>query len=305
MQRKLAAPPNLLVIGCNGQVGFELRRSLAPLGRVVPLDREGCDLRNHAALREAVRAVRPDVIVNAAAYTSVERAEDEAEAALAINGVAPGVLAEEAAVHDSLLVHYSTDYVFDGIKATPYLETDVARPLSVYGASKLAGELAIAATSATALTLRTSWLFSARGVNFARTILASAQARSSLQVVSDQYGAPTSAALVADVTAQIIARHWLHGDRTCFPGGVYHLSAAGQATWYDYAAEVLRYAAAKGVALKVTSSGIDAILTAQHAFRARRPTNSRLDTRKLRDTFGVYLPDWQEGVHLLLDQIIS
>lgn len=305
MQRKLAAPPNLLVIGCNGQIGFELRRSLAPLGRVIPFDRRNCDLRQSADVRAAVRAVQPDVIFNAAAYTRVEHAEDEVEAALAINGVAPGVLAEEAAEHGCLLVHYSTDYVFDGTKVTPYLETDIPRPLSVYGESKLAGELAIAAASATALTLRTSWLFSARGTNFAKTILTSAQARDSIQVVSDQYGAPTPAALVADVTAQIIARHWLHGERTCFPGGIYHLCAAGHTTWHGYAAEVLRYAQTKGVALKVASSGINAISTAQYGSRARRPANSRLDTHKLRDTFGIYLPDWQEGVHLLLDQIIS
>lgn len=305
MRRELVTLPKFLVTGCNGQLGFELRRSLAPLGQVVALNRRDCDLRSPAAIREAVSAIRPDVIVNAAAYTAVDQAEDESEAAFAINGTAPGVLAELAAEHQSLVVHYSTDYVFDGSKPAAYLETDVARPLSVYGASKLAGESAIAATDAAALVLRTSWLFSARGTNFLRSILASAQMHDSLQVVSDQQGAPTSAALVADVTAQIVARHWLYGDRATFPRGVYHLSAAGHTTWHAYATEVLRYAAAKGIALKTVAACIEAIPAAQRASSARRPANSLLDTCKLRDTFGVHLPDWRDGVHLVLDQTIS
>lgn len=305
MRRESSRVPTLLVTGSNGQVGFELRRSLAPLGRVVALDRSACDLADPDQLRRVVREFRPDVVVNPAAYTAVDKAESERDLAHAINGVAPGVLAEEVRALGGLLVHYSTDYVFDGRKTSPYVETDAVDPQSVYGKSKLAGEQAIAAAGANALVLRTCWVAGAHGANFAKTMLRLASERDALRVIADQFGAPTTASLIADVTAQIVARHWLHGDRAGFAGGIYHLAAAGETSWHGYATAVLRYAEAKGIALKVASDRVAAIASAEYPLPAPRPANSRLDTSKLRDTFGIHLPDWQQGIAHLLDQILS
>jgi len=304
MHRKSRTVPRFLVTGSNGQVGFELRRSLAPLGEVMALDRAACDLRQPDTLRQLVREYRPDVIVNPAAYTAVDKAETDVKSAFAVNGTAVGVLAEEARALDSLLVHYSTDYVFDGNKATPYVETDAVNPQSVYGKSKLAGESAIAASGAVALVLRTCWVAGAHGDNFVKAMLKLGRERKGLHVIADQFGAPTTAALVADVTAQIIARSWLAGDRSTFPGGIYHLAADGAATWHGYAMELLRYAVARGVKLKVDPDAIVAIPAIEYPSQAPRPANSRLDTSKLRETFGVHLPDWRDGIHLLLDQIL-
>jgi dTDP-4-dehydrorhamnose reductase len=305
MQPKATRIPTLLVTGSNGQVGFELRRSLAPLGRVIALDRARCDLSRPDELRRVVRELRPDVIVNPAAYTAVDKAETEADLAHAINGVAPGVLAEEAKALGSLLVHYSTDYVFDGRKDGAYVESDAVGPQSVYGKSKLAGEQAITASGATALVLRTCWVAGAHGGNFAKTMLKLGRDRDSLRVIADQFGAPTTASLIADVTAQIVSRHWLHGEREVFAAGIYHLAAAGETTWHGYATEVLRGAAARGVELKVDPERIEAIPATAYPLPAARPSNSRLDTSKLRETFDIHLPDWQQGIHLLLDQIVS
>jgi len=304
MLHSRAEPPILFLTGCSGQLGFELRRSLAPLGRVIAPDRVGCDLRNPEAIQRAMRMYRPAVVINAAAYTAVDRAENDVEVAFAVNAQAPQVLAEEIAAIGGLLVHYSTDYVFDGDKPTPYVETDVTRPLSVYGSSKLAGEQAIAGTGATALIFRTSWIAGAHGQNFAKTILALARESEHLDVVADQYGAPTTASLVADVTAQIIARHWLFGDRAIFPSGIYHLCASGEATWHSYAVEVLRYARLRGSVLKTEPGCVNAVSVAAHHSLTRRPSNSRLDTRKLQHTFGICLPDWREGMQHLLDQVL-
>ncbi len=305
MPRNPEALPTLMITGCNGQVGFELRRSLAPLGRVIALDRTGCDLAQPEHARRVVRDIRPDVIVNAAAYTAVDRAESEPDLAFAINGNAVGILAEEASVLGSLLVHYSTDYVFDGTAREPYIESDVPDPLSVYGASKLAGERAIASGEAAALVLRTAWVFGAHGANFAKTMLRLGCERDSLRVVSDQFGAPTPATLIADITAQIVARFWLAGDRGAFPSGIYHLAAAGETSWHAYACELLRGAAERGVPLRVDPARIEPIPAAQYPLPARRPANSRLDTTRLRHTFGVHLPDWQQGMHHVLDQLLS
>ncbi|MGX6571152.1 dTDP-4-dehydrorhamnose reductase [Cupriavidus necator] len=304
MQRNPAVP-TILVTGSNGQVGFELRRSLAPLGNVVALDRTGCDLSRPDEVRRVVRDCRPDVIVNPAAYTAVDKAETEVGLAFAINGTAPGILAEEAKALGSLLVHYSTDYVFDGTKDGVYVESDAVNPQSVYGKSKLAGEQAIAAAGGAALVLRTCWVAGAHGGNFAKTMLKLGRERDSLRVIADQFGAPTTAALIADVTAQIVARHWLHGDRQAFASGMYHLAAAGETSWHAYATEVLRYAATQGIDLKVDPARIEAIPATAYPLPAPRPANSRLDTGKLRQTFGIHLPDWQQGVHHLLDQIFS
>ena len=295
----------LLVTGSNGQVGFELRRSLAPLGRVVALDRAACDLSRPDELRRVVSELRPDVIVNSAAYTAVDKAEADADNAYVINSVAPGVLAEQAKALGSLLVHYSTDYVFDGRKSGAYVETDSVDPQSVYGKSKLAGEQAVLESGATALVLRTCWVAGAHGGNFAKTMLKLGRERDNLRVIADQFGAPTTAALIADVTAQIVARQWLHGRREAFPSGVYHLAAAGETSWHGYATEVLRNAAARGIELKVDPMHIEAIPTTAYPLPAPRPANSRLDTGKLRANFDIHLPDWQQGIRFLLDQILS
>lgn len=297
--------PKLLVTGSNGQVGFELRRSLAPLGHVVALDRSTCDFAAPEQIRRVLRKHCPDVIVNAAAYTAVDKAEAEPALAFAINAEAVEVLAEEARAMGSLLVHYSTDYVFDGSKDSPYVESDPVNPRSVYGKSKLAAEALIAAAGIPALILRTSWVAGAHGSNFARTTLRLASERDSLRVVADQHGAPTSAALIADVTAQIIARHWLYGNRADFAAGIYHLAAAGETTWHAYAKEVLRHAAVRGIALKAGPDDIDGISAAEYAAAAPRPANSRLNTVKVRQTFGIHLPPWEEGVRHLLDQILA
>lgn len=305
MPRKAAPSPTFLVTGSNGQVGFELRRSLAPLGRVVALDRSACDLSDPEAIRRVVREVRPDVIVNAAAYTAVDKAESDADTAFAINGAAPGVLAEEAKALGGLLVHYSTDYVFDGRKDSAYVESDAIAPQSVYGRSKAAGEAAIAGVGGNALVLRTCWVAGAHGGNFAKTMLRLARERDSLRVVADQFGAPTTASLIADVTAQVLGRHWLGEGRDRFPAGTYHLAAAGETSWHGYATELLRYAAAHGVELKVDPARIEPIPASAYPVPAPRPANSRLDTTKLQAAFGIHLPDWREGVHHLLDQLLS
>lgn len=304
MQPEALATPTILITGCNGQVGFELRQSLAPLGHVIALDRTGCDVSHSEEIQRVVREVQPDVIVNAAAYTAVDKAETDADAAFAINATAASILAKEAETLGSLLVHYSTDYVFDGSKPDAYVETDPVNPQSVYGKTKLAGEQAIAESGAPALVLRTCWVAGAHGGNFAKTILKLGRERDSLRVIADQHGAPTTAALIANVTAQIVSRHWLFGDRAAFPSGVYHLAAAGETTWHAYATEVLRHAAAKGVKLKVNPGDIEAIPATAYLLPAPRPANSRLDTSKLRDTFNIHLPDWQEGIQHLLDQIL-
>ena len=293
----------LLLIGKNGQVGFELQRSLAPLGELTGTDRSDCDLSNAAAIRELVRGIRPNVIVNAAAYTAVDRAQSDEAGARAVNGIAPGVLGEEARQLGALVVHYSTDYVFDGRKANAYVERDTPYPQSVYGKTKLAGEEALIASAADCLIFRTSWVFGAHGGNFAKTMLALAAQREALNVVADQHGAPTSAALVADVTAQILGRYLREGPRG-FPFGLYHLVAGGETTWYEYAREVIGAAHASGKALKLDVSAIRPITTAEYPTPAPRPANSRLDTHKLRKTFGLKLPPWQSGLAHVLQQIL-
>jgi len=300
-----ATTPVVLITGSNGQVGFELQRSFASLGEVIALDRSTCDLSNPDMLRRVVREYRPDVILNPAAYTAVDRAESEADLAHAVNGVAPGVLAEEALALGSLLVHYSTDYVFSGDGEGRYTETDPVGPRSVYGKSKLAGEQAVAATGASALVLRTSWVAGAHGANFAKTMLRLARERETFNVVADQFGAPTTASLIADVTAQIVARFWLHGERANFPGGLYHLAAGGETSWHLYAREVLSYAAQRGAVLKAGPERVMPIPASDYPLPAPRPANSRLDTTRLSSTFGVHLPDWKQGIRPLLDDILS
>ncbi|WP_066269191.1 dTDP-4-dehydrorhamnose reductase [Hydrogenophaga palleronii] len=299
--------PSILLLGRNGQVGWELQRSLAPLGTVVALDRHsaaadgGCgDLSQLGKLRETVLRLQPTVIVNAAAHTAVDKAESESELAHAVNALAPGVLAEAAREVGALLVHYSTDYVFDGSGDVPWREDAPTGPLSVYGRSKLVGEQAIVAAGARHLIFRTSWVYAARGGNFARTMLRLAKEREHLTVIDDQWGAPTGADLIADVTAHAI-RQALRS-----PGcdGIYHLSAAGKTTWNGYARYVIETARALQPALTIKAQDVAPVPTSAFPTPARRPLNSRLDTTRLREAFGLTLPDWREGVRRMLAEIL-
>lgn len=297
--------PVILLFGKNGQVGFELQRALSPFSLVHAFGRQDCDLANLSQVREIVRQLQPDIIVNASAYTAVDKAESEPQIAYLINATVPSVLAEEAASIGALLVHYSTDYVFDGTQPGWYIEDDIPHPQSVYGTSKLAGENGIAATGCRNLIFRTSWVFGAHGGNFAKTIFRLAKERESLSVIADQYGAPTSAHLIADVTAQVIAQYWNEVNRERFPYGIYHLVAAGETTWYDYAKYVIAYAEKAGIELRLKSSAIEAIPSINYPLPAPRPSNSRLDSRKLRKTFDLILPDWHQDMVHVLEKIIT
>ncbi len=302
MKRNWQDTMKLLLTGANGQVGFELRRSLSDLGELTCLTRAECDLAYPAGLREAVRALRPDVIVNAAAYTAVDQAESQPDAAWTVNAEVPGILGEEAARLGAMVVHFSTDYVFDGRKPAPYTEADPPAPLSVYGRSKLAGEQALADSGARHLVLRTSWVLGAHGNNFARTILRLAAERETLRVVADQHGAPTGAALLADTTARLLMRHAQEGAEG-FPYGLYYLAAAGETTWYHYARFVVEAAQARGRPLRLSADRIEPIPTSEYPTPAQRPLNSRLDTSRLRQTFSLELPHWQDCVRQVVQQI--
>lgn len=295
----------ILLFGKNGQVGWELQRSLAPLGEVIALSTNSQDLCGDFTqpdrIRETVRTVRPDVIVNAAAYTAVDKAESEPGKALLINATTPGILASEAVRLGAWLVHYSTDYVFDGNGSQAWIENDATGPLSVYGKTKLEGEQAILASGCQHLVFRTSWVYATRGGNFAKTMLRLAKERESLSVIDDQIGAPTGADLIADVTA--------HAIRTARQnqgvGGLYHLVASGKTSWYDYARFVIEFARHAGIEIKVAPEAIHAIPTSAYPTPARRPNNSRLDTSKLQTTFGLHLPDWQSGITRMLTEILE
>ncbi len=294
----------ILLLGKNGQVGWELQRSLAPLGELVALDRHlvdglSGDLSNLESLRATIRQVKPDVIVNAAAYTAVDKAESETELADRVNGLATGVMAEEAAASGAWLVHYSTDYVFSGQGVTPWQETDAVAPVNHYGASKLAGEQAIIASGCKHLIFRTSWVYGARGNNFAKTMLRLGKDRETLSVIADQIGAPTGADLIADVTALAIQQVTKRPELA----GLYHLAAAGEVSWHVYASHVIDFAKGLGEELAVTA--VNPIETTAYPTPARRPLNSRLDTQKLRDNFSLHLPDWQSGVTRMLREVLN
>ncbi len=291
----------ILLTGREGQVGFELQRALAPLGEVLAFDRNECDLENEGSLRDTVRRHQPDVIVNAAAYTAVDRAESEPDRAFAINGTALGILGEEGARCGALVVHYSTDYVFDGRDDGYYDEAARTAPQSVYGHSKLAGEMELAASGARYLIFRTSWVFGVHGTNFARTMLRLALEREELRIVADQIGAPTSAALIADVTAHALRQ--VSKGPALAQNGIYHLAAAGETSWHAYACYVIEAARRAGSPIKPAPDQIRAISTAEYLTPAKRPANSRLSTAKLRQTFGLNLPDWRYGVNYFLQQI--
>jgi dTDP-4-dehydrorhamnose reductase len=293
----------LLLLGRNGQVGWELQRALAPLGELVAFGSDSVDLTDTAAVRAAVRESVPDAIVNAAAYTAVDKAEMEPERARRINAEAVGVLAEEATRVGAWLVHYSTDYVFDGTKSSPYVEDDATHPLSVYGATKLQGEEALRRKHDLHLIFRTSWIYAARGSNFAKTMLRLAAERESLRVVADQHGAPTSAELLADLTA--LALYRIHSDRRSVEAfaGTYHVAAGGETTWHEYARYVVGLALERGAILRCPPARIEPIATEAYPVPAVRPKNSRLDTGKLRQTFDVRLPDWRYHVARLVEQL--
>jgi dTDP-4-dehydrorhamnose reductase len=294
----------ILLFGKNGQVGWELQRSLAPLGEVIALDRqstEHCgDLLNPAGVAQTVLSVKPDVIVNAAAYTAVDKAESDQANATTVNAVAPAALAQAAAKIGSTLVHYSTDYVFNGIGSAPWRETDPPAPLSVYGASKLAGEQAIAQSGARHLIFRTSWVYAPLGGNFAHTMLRLAQERESLSVIDDQIGAPTGADLLADITAQAIPRLLAHPELE----GLYNLTAAGETSWYGYAHHVFATARQQRIKLQLRDEMLKAIPSSDYKTAAQRPLNSRLDCDKLKSNLDVHLPHWTVGVNRMLAEIL-
>jgi dTDP-4-dehydrorhamnose reductase len=291
----------ILLLGKDGQVGWQLQRSLAPHGEVVACGRDRCDLADLEQIRSIVREIRPAILVNAAAYTAVDRAETESDLAWRINAEAPGVLATEAATLDALLVHYSTDYVFDGSKASPYLETDPTAPLNAYGRSKLAGEEAIRAAGGRSLIFRTSWVFGARGQNFIKTILRLAREKDTLNVVADQVGSPTPAALIATVTGIILAMI-AHGQGLKKgESRLYHLTASRPVSWCDFARTVVDLAGqSPGFDLRLKPEAINPIATSEYPTPARRPANSRLDCSKLENDFGLWMPDWQPYLERML-----
>ncbi len=278
----------ILITGKDGQVGWELRRLLAALGDVVATDRRELDLRDANAISRTVRKTSPDIIVNAAAYTAVDNAESEPDIAMQVNAIAPGILAEEAKRLGALLVHYSSDYVFDGSKKSPYQEDDAPNPLGVYGRSKLEGERAIVASKCRHLIFRTSWVYSSRGRNFLLTILKAAREKPELQVVDDQFGAPTSSSAIADATAHALQ---MHGAQ-----GLYHMTAGGQTSWFGFAQTILRNAA--------ISTPVAPIRSDQYPAKVTRPRNSVLDNSRLEGAFGMTLPDWESQLEQVMAEVL-
>jgi dTDP-4-dehydrorhamnose reductase len=288
----------ILVTGVNGQVGFELARSLQGLGRVVAVDRSVVDLSNPDQLRAAVREIRPDLIVNPAAYTAVDKAEAEFDLAMRINGQAPGILAEEAKKLGAALIHYSTDYVFNGDKLGSYLEDDATDPQNAYGRTKLAGEQAVAATGVDHAVFRTSWVYGNRGKNFLLTMLRLGAERSELKVVADQFGAPTWANTIATLTAHVVAQAFSVSDRMEWwssRSGVYNLTAADSTSWYGFATAIFELAGLEG------RSSVLPIPASDYPTPAKRPSNSRMSNEKLAQVFGLQAPHWKDALRLCLE----
>jgi len=294
---------NIALFGKDGQVGWELQRSLSIVGDILATEQDELDFEQPDSLRDWIRRHRPDAIVNAAAYTAVDQAESEPERAKRINAEAIGIMAEEARRLNAWLVHYSTDYVFDGTKAASYEEEDKTNPLSVYGRTKWEGEEALRSCHDRHIIFRTSWVFASRGKNFIKTILRLAKEKESLRIVADQWGAPTSAELLADVTALALHRV-LGSEQESHLSGTYHLVAAGETNWHEYARYVLTVAQACGVTLKVGPQAVAPIPTEAYPLPAKRPMNSRLSTAKVTKTFGVCLPNWQYHVRRSVDELI-
>ena len=296
----------IVLFGRDGQVGWELRRSLAWLGEVICLGRTEADLQDFPTLQRIIEKHRPDVVVNAAAYTAVDKADSDERTAKAVNAEAAGVLAEEAAKHNAWLVHYSTDYVYDGSKSSPYVESDLTGPISVYGKTKLQGDDLIRKHNCRHLIFRTSWVYASRGRNFIKTILGLAQKKDHLRIVDDQFGAPTSAALIADVTAlgiYLVSQEPDHKREDL--AGTYHLVAAGETSWFGIAQFVLEQAQARGLGLTVDPFQLKPVSSADYPQTARRPKNSLMATDKIRQVLGIQLPYWQYHVQLLLDDILA
>lgn len=291
----------ILVTGKNGQVGHELMRTLVLIGEVVGVDIKECDFRQSAAIGALVDRVKPDVIINTAGYTEVDKAESEPTVAHAINAQAPKVLALQASRRNIPIIHFSTDYIFDGKKEGPYLEDDPANSLSVYGRTKWLGEEAVRKNADKHVILRTSWIFGAHGVNFLKTVLKLAQDQSKLSVVKDQVGAPTSARMLAEVTAEIVRQLLEPGAYRKY--GTYHLVSMGETSWYGYAQHILSLLNSLGIKTKLVSDQIKPVTTAQHPMPALRPKNSRLDVSKIHEVFGVVLPSWDKEVEAVLKEI--
>ncbi len=291
----------ILVFGRIGQVGWELRHKLACLGQVTAIEYPEVDFSNSDSIRTAVRAAEPAVILNAAAYTAVDKAESDPDLAMAINGIAPGVIAEEAKRLGSLLVHYSTDYVFDGTKPSPYVETDLPNPVNVYGKTKLAGDQAIQSVGGDYLILRTSWVYGARGSNFLLTMLRLAQERPELRIVDDQIGAPTSSECIAQATANILAQLLSpSGGRLNGRCGIYNLTSTGETSWYGFAKALLTKSSGT---YGFTVPNLISIKTSEFPRPAKRPANSRLSCQRLEQTFGVTLPPWEDALSLVLETL--
>ncbi|UTA49535.1 dTDP-4-dehydrorhamnose reductase [Simiduia sp. 21SJ11W-1] len=295
----------ILLLGCNGQVGWELQRSLAPLGEIIAWGREELNFSDLTSVNEKLASLTPDLIVNAAAYTAVDQAETDIELARLVNSDAVRLLADRALELGIWLIHYSTDYVFDGQKKSAYEESDITSPQSIYGKTKRAGEVAIQSSGCKHLIFRTSWVYARRGGNFAKTMLKLASERDSLKVVSDQVGAPTSAELIADVTALCIVKIFQDQNAATSLSGVYHLAAKGEVSWYQYAQFVLEKAEECTVALKVNSAEVQAIATADYPVPAKRPANSKLSTQKLSEAFRLDMPDWQHHMQRFLSEHLS
>lgn len=294
----------ILLIGSQGQVGWELARTLLPLGEVVAVSRAQADLSDLDGLRRSVRTIKPDVIVNAAAYTAVDKAETDQEQAFLINAQAAGVLAEEAAICGALLIHYSTDYVFDGSKTVAYLEGDQTNPLNVYGQSKLAGEQAIQASTADFLILRTTWVYAARGNNFVKSILRLAQEREELNIVADQIGAPTWARLIAESTAHILRQAQQERQQGGFKSGIYNLTSTGETSWHGFAEKIIELAKQQE-GLTIKTQRVNPIPTSAYPLPATRPANSRLSTQRLQKHYQLALPSWETALQLCMDEIFS
>ncbi|ERJ35779.1 MULTISPECIES: dTDP-4-dehydrorhamnose reductase [Burkholderia] len=295
----------ILVTGANGQVGWELVRALQPLGEVVAATRHVVDLGDAAAVDAYVDTLAPDLVVNAAAYTAVDRAEDEPEAAFAVNRDAVGALAQAARERGALLIHFSTDYVFDGSKRTPYVESDAVCPLNVYGASKLAGEQAIADAGGDWLVFRTSWVYASRGQNFLRTMLRLGANREALSVVSDQFGAPTSARMIADLTAHAAAKALAERRAGSFTSGLYHMTAQGETTWHAFAKAIFAGARRLSPQIDLAIREVKPIPAAEYPAKTARPTFSVLDNTRFDERFGLHRPQWSDGLALVLAELFD
>lgn len=292
----------ILLFGKNGQVGWELNRSLQQLGEVIALGREEADFSKPESLRNVVSTMNPDVIVNAVAYTSVDKAEEEEDLAATVNAVAPGILAEEALKLKALLVHYSTDYVFDGTKTDSYVETDVTNPISAYGRTKLAGEEAIQSSNCEYLIFRTSWVYASRGHNFLLTILKLAKEREELDIVDDQIGSPTTARLIADTTTSCIRQAMEEKSSGNFSSDLYHLTTSENTSWHGFSREIIKVAREK-LNLHLKIKNVNPIPTTDYPTPAKRPMSSRLSTEKLQNKFNVLLPDWKREVELCIEEL--